>query len=211
MDQVVIGGVVLKKEAREKATEVTISGKNGRFFRVRGKALGKATEYLEHVEEGKPYLFLGGFITRKDKEGKESFEIGVTRAVPLNHEVSENPQGKYLDGGLNKVTFMGRLGADAEVKYIPTEEGAVSLAIFRVAVRKDKDRTVWVGCKGWDLPEDTLDGLKKGAPVYVEGEYRLEKWDKDGVAHYRPAILVKKVLAGEGAPRKAKDSPEDLF
>jgi hypothetical protein len=208
MDKLVISGVVLKKEVKDKVTEITVSGKNGRFFRARLKALGAMQERMEAVEEGKPYLFYGGLLARKTQEGKETFELGVTRAIPLAHPVSENPQGPYLDGAVNQVELQGYLGGDAQVKYIPIqgedEEDVVSITLFRVAVRKGEERTAWVQVKAWGLEEEIADLLRKGTPVYVQGEYRLEKWEKDGQTVYSPSIIAKKVVVGL---RREKDLP----
>jgi hypothetical protein len=144
---------------------------------------------MEAVEEGKPYLFYGGLLARKTQEGKETFELGVTRAIPLAHSVSENPQGPYLDGAVNQVELQGYLGGDAQVKYIPIQ---------------GEERTAWVQVKAWGLEEEIADLLRKGTPVYVQGEYRLEKWEKDGQTVYSPSIIAKKVVEGL---RREKDLP----
>jgi single-strand DNA-binding protein len=208
MDKLVISGVVLKKEVKEKVTEMVVAGKNGRFFRARLKALGAMQERMEAVEEGKPYLFYGGLLARKTQEGKETFELGVTRAIPLAHPIAENAQGPYLDGAINQVELQGYLGGDAQVKYIPLQgeggEDVVSITLFRVAVRKGEERTAWVQVKAWALEEETADLLRKGTPVYVQGEYRLEKWEKDGQTVYSPSIIAKKVVVGT---RREKDLP----
>jgi hypothetical protein len=163
---------------------------------------------MEAVEEGKPYLFYGGLLARKTQEGKETFELGVTRAIPLAHSVSENPQGPYLDGAINQVELQGYLGGDALVKYIPIQgedgEDVVSITLFRVAVKKGQERTAWVQVKAWGLEEEIADLLRKGTPVYVQGEYRLEKWEKDGQTVYSPSIIAKKVVVGA---RREKDLP----
>jgi hypothetical protein len=209
MDKLVISGVVIGKEVKDKVTEITISGKNGRFFRARLKALGAMQERMEAVEEGKPYLFYGGLLSRKTQDGKETFELGVTRAIPLAHSVSENAHGPYLDGAINQVEIQGYLGGDAQVKYIPIQgeegnEDVVSITLFRVAVKKGEERTAWVQVKAWGLEEEIADLLRKGTPVYVQGEYKLEKWEKDGQTVYAPSIIAKKVLVGV---RREKDFP----
>jgi hypothetical protein len=211
MDKLVISGVVISKEVKDRVTELVISGKNGRFFRARLKALGAMQERQERmkaVEEGKPYLFYGGLLARKTRDGKETFELGVTRAIPLAHSVSENAHGPYLDGAINQVEIQGYLGRDALVKYIPIQgdegEDVVSITLFRVGVKKGEERTAWVQVKAWGLEEEIADLLRKGTPVYVRGEYRLERWEKDGQTVYAPSIIAKKVVVGA---RREKDFP----
>lgn len=81
----------------------------------------------------------------------------------------------------------------------------VSVTLFRVAVRKGEDRTAWVQVKAWGLEEEVADLLRKGVPVYVQGEYRLEKWEKDGQTHYSPSILAKRVVVGVKPSREAQE------
>jgi single-strand DNA-binding protein len=88
---------------------------------------------------------------------------------------------------INKVTLIGNLGADPEVR---TLENGTAVGRFSLATNenyKDKDgnwqtQTEWHNIIVWrDLAERSK-MLKKGSPVYVEGKISYRKYtDKDGV------------------------------
>lgn len=88
---------------------------------------------------------------------------------------------------INKVTLIGNLGADPEVR---TLENGTPVGRFSLATNesyKDKDGnwqtlTEWHNVVVWrDLAERSKN-LKKGSTVYVEGKISYRKYtDKDGV------------------------------
>lgn len=98
--------------------------------------------------------------------------------------------------GVNKVILIGNLGADPEVRHLPS---GVPVANFRIATSETfKDRTTgekreqteWHNVVAWrGLAEITEKYLRKGSKVYVEGKLRTRKWqDKDGVDRYTTEI-----------------------
>lgn len=88
---------------------------------------------------------------------------------------------------INKVTLIGRLGKDPEVR---TLEGGAMVARFSVATSESyKDKTdQWVEQTEWhqvvtwrDLAKRAGDQLKKGMLIYVEGKLTYRTWkDTDG-------------------------------
>lgn len=88
---------------------------------------------------------------------------------------------------INKVTLVGRLGADPEVRTL--ESGAM-VAKFGLATSekyRDKsgewqEQTEWHDVVVWrQLAERAQEYLRKGSLVYVEGKLTHRKWqDKDG-------------------------------
>jgi single-strand DNA-binding protein len=88
---------------------------------------------------------------------------------------------------INKITLVGRLGADPEVRTL--ESGAM-VAKFGLATSenyKDKsgewqEQTEWHDVVVWrGLAERAQEYLKKGSLVYLEGKLTHRKWqDKDG-------------------------------
>jgi len=88
---------------------------------------------------------------------------------------------------VNKITLVGRLGADPEVRTL--ESGAM-VAKFGMATSENyKDRsgewqeqTEWHDVVLWrGLAERAQEYLKKGTLVYLEGKLTHRKWqDKDG-------------------------------
>lgn len=106
---------------------------------------------------------------------------------------------------INKVTLIGRLGKDPEVRSL---EGGAMVARFSLATSesyKDKneqwvEQTEWHNIVVWrDLAKRAADQLKKGMLVYLEGKITYRAWkDNEGkdqkiteivAGHYR--ILTK--------------------
>ena len=87
-----------------------------------------------------------------------------------------------------KLTVLGNLGGDAEVKSV----GDRSVISFNVAHNeryRDKasqswqERTIWVRCNYWRDPQRTgvAEYLKKGVPVYIEGDLIVQAYtNKEG-------------------------------
>jgi len=99
---------------------------------------------------------------------------------------------------LNKVTLIGNLGKDPEVRYMPNGEAATEVTIATTESWKDKntgeqkDATEWHRVKFYRrLAEIAGQYLKKGSQVYVEGKLQTRKWqDKDGQDRYTTEIIA---------------------
>lgn len=101
-------------------------------------------------------------------------------------------------GTVNKVTLIGRLGQDPEIRF--TGEGN-AVASFSVATNeswKSKDgniqeRTEWtkVTVFGATAEKYVQPYVKKGTLVYVEGSLKTDKWqDKDGNDKYSTGVVA---------------------
>ncbi|WP_325050395.1 single-stranded DNA-binding protein [Falsigemmobacter faecalis] len=113
---------------------------------------------------------------------------------------------------LNRVTLLGRLGADPEIR---STQGGEKVATFRIATSeqwKDRDsgekkeRTEWHTVVAWgNLALIAEKWLAKGRRVYVEGPQRTRKW-QDQAGHDRYSTEV--VLSGFGSRLDVIDWPE---
>jgi single-strand DNA-binding protein len=99
---------------------------------------------------------------------------------------------------INKVTLIGNLGRDPEVRYTPTGAAICNIALATSRNWKDKnsgekvEETEWHRVVFFDrLAEIAAEYLKKGRSVYVEGRLKTRKWqDKDGVEKYTTEIVA---------------------
>jgi single-strand DNA-binding protein len=100
--------------------------------------------------------------------------------------------------GVNKVILVGNLGADPEVRYMPSGSAVANLRIATSETWKDKttgepqERTEWhrVSLFG-KLGEIAGQYLHKGSKVYIEGKLRTRKWQgQDGQDRYTTEIVV---------------------
>ncbi|MBK6859522.1 MAG: single-stranded DNA-binding protein [Saprospiraceae bacterium] len=97
---------------------------------------------------------------------------------------------------LNKVTLIGNLGKDPEIRAL---ENGVNRANFTLATNENyKDRngnwqksTEWHEIIMWRSMAERAKILKKGMLVYVEGKLTHRKWvDKEGRDHYTTEITA---------------------
>lgn len=93
--------------------------------------------------------------------------------------------------GINVFTASGRCGQSMEVKYT---SGGKAIGQFSLPVETgygDSKKTSWVTCKMFgERAEKLAQYITKGAAVTVTGALQIDEWEKDGVKHSRPCILV---------------------
>lgn len=91
----------------------------------------------------------------------------------------------------NKITLVGNLGRDPELRYTPQGTPVCNFTMATNERRKDKtgefqDQTTWFRVTLWGRQAETASQyLAKGRPVYIEGRLRVEEWnDRDGKQRY---------------------------
>lgn len=102
---------------------------------------------------------------------------------------------------LNKVTLIGYLGANPEVRYLPDGTMVATLSLATTEKWKDKlsgqpqEQTEWHRLVFYKkLAEIASQYLKKGALIFVEGKLHTNKWtDKNQIERYTPEIIVKEM------------------
>lgn len=102
---------------------------------------------------------------------------------------------------LNRVTLIGRLTRDPEVKTF-SSGGAVANVGFVVNNRRKneageyKDVPVWIDLKAFNREKrktaDMFGAMVKGQQIYVEGHLVLEEWTgkEDGKKHTKMVVFV---------------------
>lgn len=98
---------------------------------------------------------------------------------------------------LNKVMLIGRLGADPEVRYMPSGGAVTTLSLATSRRWKDRqtgerrEETEWHRVVLFNrLAEIAGEYLKKGSQAYIEGHIRTRKWQgQDGQDRYTTEIV----------------------
>ncbi len=102
---------------------------------------------------------------------------------------------------LNKVTLIGRLGADPEIRYMPSGGAVTNISLATTRRWKDRqsgerrDETEWHRIAFFNrLAEIAGEYLRKGSLVYIEGRIRTRKWqDQNGQDRYTTEIIAEQM------------------
>lgn len=128
--------------------------------------------------------------------------------------------------GLNKVMIMGNLGADPEVRYLPSGSAVTNIRVATSESWKDRttgekqERTEWHRIVLFNrLGEIAAQYLRKGSKVFIEGAIRTNKWqDQSGADRYTTEIIANNMQlmdskgTGGSAPfdQDHGDMPQDM-
>ena len=102
--------------------------------------------------------------------------------------------------GLNRVTILGNLGADPELKMTQGGQAVLRLRVATTTSYLDRnnqrqERTEWHSVSVWGKRGEALSKiLGKGERIYVEGEIRTSTYEKDGEKRYRTEINASNVI-----------------
>lgn len=104
-----------------------------------------------------------------------------------------------MSGYLNKVTLIGNLGAEPEIRRLNSGDPVVNFRLATTETWRDgqgerQERTEWhsVVVFNENLAKVAEQYLKKGMKVYVEGKLQTRKWEKDGIERYTTEIVLQK-------------------
>ena len=126
-------------------------------------------------------------------------------------------------GSINRVTIVGNLGQDPEVRTTNTGALVVSLSVATSENWTDKQtgekrqRTEWhrVAIFNQGLAKIARDYLSKGAQVYLEGQLQTRKWTtEDGQDRYSAEVTLQPyhgvlTLLGGGQGHNNSDQPDE--
>jgi len=118
-----------------------------------------------------------------------------------------------MSRSLNKVTLIGNLGNDPEVR---STTGGNRVATFSLATSRSwndasgskQEKTEWHRCVVWNTKNSQLADIvekyvKKGDKIYVEGRIEYRQWqDKENQTRYSTEINVRELImlgGGRGA------------
>lgn len=118
---------------------------------------------------------------------------------------------------LNQCNFIGRLGNDPEVRYLPDGKAATTISIGCSEKWKDKqsgeqkERTEWIRCVSFGkLAEIMGEYLRKGSLVYVSGKMQTKKWqDQSGQDRYTTEIVISEMkMLGSKPENQGNHQPQ---
>lgn len=107
-----------------------------------------------------------------------------------------------MAGSVNKVILVGNLGADPEIRDLPSGQSVANLRIATSESWTDKsngerrERTEWHSVSVFSPASVSYvqSYLKKGSKIYVEGKLQTRKWqDQTGQDRYSTEIVVNNI------------------
>src|SRR5258707_4623735 len=117
----------------------------------------------------------------------------------------------------NKITLVGNLGRDPELRYTPQGTPVCSFSLATNEKRKDRttgenqDLTTWFRVTLWGRQAETASQyLTRGRPVYIEGRLRVEeRTDRDGKPRHTLEVHATDMqFIGGGEGQHAGAAPE---
>jgi len=107
-----------------------------------------------------------------------------------------------MSRSLNKITIIGNVGADPEVRETDGGRVVANFSVATTAQWKDakgdkQEKTEWHRCTAWGpLAENVIEKyVRKGDKLYVEGRVEYRQWtDRDNQTRYSTDIIVNEVL-----------------
>jgi single-strand DNA-binding protein len=123
---------------------------------------------------------------------------------------------------LNKITLIGNVGSDPEMRYTPNGKAVTS---FRMATNyrysgpdgERREETEWFRVSVWGKQAESCNQfLSKGRRVYVEGRLRSRNWEgQDGQMRTSLEVSANRVIfldrtGSASLPEEGELEPEDL-
>ncbi len=110
---------------------------------------------------------------------------------------------------INKVTLVGNIGKDPEVKFLPSGQAVANFGLATTESFKDKNSNDWQERTEWHnvvaygkVAELIRDYAKKGSKLYVDGRLTTRSWDDKDTKKkvYRTEVVVNDfvLMSGRG-------------
>lgn len=120
---------------------------------------------------------------------------------------------------VNKAIIIGNLGADPELKYLPSGQAVCELRICTNEKWTDKqghkqEKAEWHAVQCWGkTAENAAKYLSKGRQVYVEGRIATRNWEDktSGEKRYKTEIVAQQLTflgggSGSGSGQRSESS-----
>lgn len=119
-----------------------------------------------------------------------------------------------MSGSVNRVTLVGHLGQDPEVRTTASGQMVATLRLATSESFTDKagerqERTEWHTVVLWAKQAELAQRyLAKGRQAYIEGRLSTRKWqDKDGRDRYTTEIVASQVVFLGGGKAEGRTAP----
>lgn len=117
--------------------------------------------------------------------------------------------------GVNRVTLIGNLGRDPELKFTQTGKAVCRLSVattrkFRNSADELQEETEWHRVVVWGKQAEHCNQyLSKGRSVYVFGRLQTSSYEQDGVKKFSTEIVAQEVQFLGGGKGRSDESGGD--
>lgn len=109
---------------------------------------------------------------------------------------------------LNKITLMGRLTRDPELRYTKNE---TPVASFTLAVDRDMDGVDFIDCVAWRKTAEFANTyFRKGEMAVVAGRLQIREYEKDGSKRKAAEVVVDNLYFGQPRTQKPTQNLVEL-
>jgi single-strand DNA-binding protein len=119
-----------------------------------------------------------------------------------------------MSNDLNSCNFIGRLGADPEIRYMTDGKAVANLNLavgsqWKSQSGEKQEATEWVKLTAYGkLAEICGEYLKKGSQIYASGSMKTRKWqDKEGKDRYTTEVIMSNMQMLGGKPATTDAQP----
>jgi hypothetical protein len=135
---------------------------------------------LGHLTGQMTYLFLT--IINDDRQKLLPFKSAALQCARCN------TKGIKEMGDINQIQILGRIGADAEFRFVQSGKEVATFSVATDTGWHDKEKSEWHENTQWHHIVTFQSGLigvlkdkaKKGVRIIVDGEMNYRSWRKDG-------------------------------
>jgi len=109
---------------------------------------------------------------------------------------------------INKVTLLGNVGKDPEIKTTSTGKKVATFSLATTEKYSGESKTTWHNIVVWEkLAEICEKYVKKGSQLFIEGKISYRVWeDKDSNKHNITEIVASEVKLLGGKPESEKQA-----
>lgn len=89
---------------------------------------------------------------------------------------------------------------EPELHYTPNKTAVVSFTVasnrkWRDQGGSEHEDSCFIDCACFSKLAEACDkNVRKGDPLYIEGTLKQERWEKDGVKHYKHSVTLNRVV-----------------
>jgi len=117
---------------------------------------------------------------------------------------------------MHKITIIGNLGRDPEMRYTPEGQAVVTFSVassrkYKTAAGEQREETEWFNVSAWGkLGETCNQYLTKGKQVYVEGRLKTRTYQaQNGETRFSLDVTCQEIQFLGGGQGQGQEPAED--